>query len=337
MQSNSTLPVGRGILYILAAAVAWGTGGAVASVLYSTTGLGPLAVSFWRFAGGVLLLGTARLLTPRRSVEPAVRADPGAERRVKTGRPGTQRARWHHVVITGAGLAVYQTAYFAAVEYAGLAVATVVTLGAGPVLIALGARATMGERLGRSGATTVGLALLGLTLLVGGGGGGTGTAPALGLACAMLSALGYAVVTLLTRNLSRAGRPTPTTVSSFAVGLVCLLPLALLEGPLPTAGHAATTAGLLAYLAVIPTALAYALFFAGLSVVRATTASVIALVEPLTATVIAVLWLDEHLTPTTAAGSLVLTLAVLALTRTERRTRLAPEPARTLVPTGRGG
>ncbi|GAA1879942.1 DMT family transporter [Asanoa iriomotensis] len=316
MRSNTTLPVGRGILYILLAAVAWGTGGAVAAVLYATTGLGPLAVSFWRFAGGVLLLGVAHLLTRRRTAP--------------------RRARWHHVVITGAGLAVYQTAYFAAVAYAGLAVATVVTLGAGPVLIALGARATMGERLGRSGATTVGLALLGLTLLVGGGGATTGPAPTLGLACALLSAAGYAVVTLLTRKLGHDGRPTPTTLGGFTVGLVCLLPLALVEGPLPATGHLTTTAGLLAYLALVPTALAYTLFFAGLSTVRATTASVIALIEPLTATVIAVLWLDEHLTPTAAAGSVVLTAAVLALTRTERRTssnQPTPHTERTLAPT----
>ena len=48
---------------------------------------------------------------------------------------------------------MFQTAYFASVEATGLAVATVVTLGAGPVLIALGARLALGERLGRGGAS----------------------------------------------------------------------------------------------------------------------------------------------------------------------------------------
>lgn len=52
------------------------------------------------------------------------------------------------VLGTGIGLTVFQSAYFAAVEATGLAVGTVVTLGAGPVLIAVGARLTMGERLG---------------------------------------------------------------------------------------------------------------------------------------------------------------------------------------------
>src|SRR3712207_7061447 len=55
------------------------------------------------------------------------------------------------------------------------------------------------------------------------------------------------------------------------------------------------SAGWLAYLGVVPTALAYGLFFAGLARIRATTASVVALVEPVTAALIGVLVLGERL------------------------------------------
>ncbi|GIF76603.1 DMT family transporter [Asanoa siamensis] len=366
MHSNTTLPVGRGILYILLAGVAWGTGGAVAAVLYETSDMGPLAVSFWRFAIALPVLALAHLARRRRPVA---------------------RQGWRQVVATGVGLAVYQTAYFAAVAYAGLAVATVVTLGAGPILIAVGARLTLGERLGRRGTVTTGLALAGLLLLVAGGGASSGSAPALGLACALFSAAGYAVVTLLNRS-PRFTRPElphddggrlvmgqvtentydrgehtgvddqgdrgehasaddqvtggdrqpggiPATVGAFAVGLLCLLPLALAEGPLPTSGNLVVALALLAYLGLVPTALAYDLFFAGLAVVRATTTAILTLVEPLAAAVIAVLWLDEHLTPAMTAGSLLLAVAVLALTLTERRaTPTHPTPApRTLTRT----
>jgi len=304
VHSNTTLPVGRGILYILVAAVAWGTGGAVAAVLYETSGLGPVAVSFWRFAAGVLLLGAFHLLTRRRR------------------RPVTRQSR-RQVVITGVGLVIFQTAYFAAVGYAGLAVATVVTLGLGPVLIAVGARLTTDERLGRGGILTVVLALLGLILLVGGGGATSGTAPALGLACAALSASGYAAVTLLNRRSGQAGDPLTTTLGGFIVGMVCLLPAAMIEGLLPTSGSPGQTVALLAYLGAAPSALAYGLFFAGLAVVRATTAAVLTLAEPLAAAVIAVLWLDERLTVAATAGAVVLAGAVLVLTWSERR----PTPA----------
>jgi DME family drug/metabolite transporter len=332
VHSNTTLPVGRGILYILVAAVAWGTGGAVAAVLYDTSGLGPIAVSFWRFAAGVLLLGAFHLLTRRR------------------WRPVTRQSL-RQVVITGVGLVIFQTAYFAAVGYAGLAVATVVTLGLGPVLIAVGARLTTDERLGRGGILTVVLALLGLFLLVGGGGATTGTAPALGLACAALSATGYAAVTLLNRRTSQArdtrtrkagspttsqaaspttsqaGDPLSTTLGGFVVGMVCLFPAALLEGLLPTSGDPSQTVALLAYLGAAPSALAYGLFFAGLAVVRATTAAVLTLAEPLAAAVIAVLWLNERLTAPATAGALVLASAVLALTWSERRPTATPTTA----------
>ncbi|ADL43599.1 DMT family transporter [Micromonospora aurantiaca] len=300
MRRNLPPTVGRGTLYILLAAIAWGTGGAAAAVLYDTSGLGPVAVSFWRFAGGVLLLAAGHL-TRRR---------PSSRIRVVSTRP---RHRWRQVVTTGVGLAVYQTAYFAAVGYAGLAVATMVTLGAGPVLIALGSRLALGERLGRSGGVTVVTALVGLVLLLGGGSAGSAPAPLLGLACALLSAAGYAAVTLLNRKLGRDGGGHTPLLDGFAVGMICLLPLALLEGILPTAGDIRQTVGLLAFLAVGPTAVAYTLFFAGLASVRATTASVIALVEPVTAALIAVLLLDERLTVTAVLGSIVLLAAVVTL------------------------
>ncbi|WP_405095371.1 DMT family transporter [Micromonospora sp. NBC_01412] len=318
MNTNAPSSVGRGIFYICVAAVAWGTGGAAAAVLYDTSGMGPVAVSFWRFAGGVLLLAAGHLVVRRRTAAPA---------------SAPARGRWRHVVTTGVGLAVYQTAYFAAVGYAGLAVATVVTLGSGPILIALGSRVLMGERIGRAGAVTVTLALVGLVLLVGGGSASRASAPALGLACALLSACGYAGVTLLNRKMGRdgtSGSPQATALGGFAVGMVCLLPLALLEGLLPTSGDAGQVLGLVAYLGFAPTALAYSLFFAGLATVRATTASVIALMEPVTATVIAVLLLDERLTVTATVGSVVLLGAVVALTLGEQRANAAQQA----TPTG---
>ncbi|MDG4830445.1 EamA family transporter [Solwaraspora sp. WMMD1047] len=303
--------VGRGIFYICVAAAAWGTGGAAAAVLYETSGMGPVAVSFWRFAGGVSLLATVHLVIRRRTAAPV-------------------RVSWRQVVATGVGLAVYQTAYFAAVGHAGLAIATVVTLGSGPVLIALGSRLLMGERLGTSGAMVVTMALVGLVLLVGGGSASTASAPVLGVAYALLSAGGYAGVTLLNRKMGRDGRndgPHTMALGGFAVGMGCLLPFALFEGLLPTSGDAGQVLGLVAYLGFAPTALAYTLFFAGLAVVRATTASVIALIEPITAAGIAMLLLDERLTGTAVVGSVVLLGAVVALTLGERRTHAAEQDA----------
>ncbi|MET9699279.1 EamA family transporter [Streptomyces sp. NPDC006529] len=291
-------------LYLVVAGAAWGTAGAAASLLFLASDLGPLSLSFWRCAGAlVLLLCALAVRRPRR------------RRAEVASRPPV-------VSLIGTGLlfTLFQAAYFAAVRETGLAVGTVVTLGAGPVLIALGARYWMGERLGRGGAAAVCGALAGLAALTLGGGGAE-VRPA-GVGWALLSAGGYAAMTLRTRSLGRRGAggdPLVTTAWSLAVGTVCLLPLAALEGLLPHTAQPGRVLWLLVYVATVPTALAYVLYFTGAAAVRAATVSVIMLIEPVSAAVIAVLVLGERLTGPVVLGTVLLLTAVLALIVAEGR------------------
>ncbi|MFF8816124.1 DMT family transporter [Streptomyces pactum] len=312
---SPALPVGRGLFYVTVAAVAWGTAGAAAALLYRGSGLGPLALTFWRTLGGLLLLLAARPLRGRRT--------PGPRRRPAEPR----RRRVERVVVTGAGLTVFQTAYFGAVQHTGLAVGTVVTLGAAPVMVALGGRLLLGERLGAGGTFAVAGALAGLMVLVLGSG-GTGTVRTAGVLLALLSAAGYSTLTVYTRHLGGSGGHDPytTTMTSFAVGAVCLLPFAGWEGLWPHGEELARTLWLLGYMAAVPTALAYGLYFAGLAAVRGTTVTVITLIEPVTAAVIAVALLDEHLTGATVLGTAVLLSAVAALAVAETRSGAATRP-----------
>ncbi|MFI8893214.1 DMT family transporter [Streptomyces paradoxus] len=303
------LPVGRGLLYLIVAGVAWGTAGAAASLVYRASDMGPVALSFWRCAAGLVLLLAVRLLRPGPATP--VR-EPFGRRALRAG-------------VTGCGLAVFQTAYFAAVSATGLAVATVVTLGAGPVLIALGARLTLAERLGRGGAVAVTGALAGLAVLVLGSG-GTTVRPA-GVLLALLSAAGYSAMTLLTRRWGRDGEADAgrTTAGAFAVTSLCLLPFALAEGLLPHTEAPGRLLLLLVYVAAVPTALAYGLYFAGAAVVRSATVSVIMLLEPVSAAVLAVVLLGEHLTAATLAGTLLMLGSVAALAVGETRGAKARE------------
>ncbi|MGY4918167.1 DMT family transporter [Streptomyces sp. 900116325] len=297
------LPVGRSLFYLIVAGVAWGTAGAAASLIFRVSDLGPLALSFWRCVGGLVLLLAALVLRPRR-----------------TPAPESRRRRLLRILGTGVGLTLFQSAYFAAVEATGLAVGTVVTLGAGPVLIAVGARLTMGERLGGGGLAAVVGALAGLAVLVLGGDGGT-VRPA-GVALALLSAAGYAGITLLTRWLGRDGGGSDALATSawaFGIGALGLLPMAAAEGLVPHTADAAQVVWLLVYVAAVPTALAYALYFAGAAVVRAATVSVIMLLEPVSAAVIAVAVLREQLTAATVVGTLLLLTAVAGLAVAETR------------------
>lgn len=99
--------------------------------------------------------------------------------------------------------------------------------------------------------------------------------------------VGYAGVAILGRSSGRkqgAGNFEAMTLS-FAVGTLYLLPVALVDGLLPSADLLLWTTSV-AYLGLVPTAVAYTLFFAGLTGIRVTTASVVTLVEPVTAAVI---------------------------------------------------
>ncbi|MCX5269836.1 DMT family transporter [Streptomyces sp. NBC_00199] len=322
-----SLPVARALVYLIVAGVAWGTAGAAASLVYRSSDLGAVALSFWRCAAGLALLSVARPLLRRRArsapaakalvSDPASAAAPALRGNAPMPEP-VRRKAWR-AAVTGVGLAVFQTAYFAAVSATGLAVATVVTLGAGPVLIALGARLTLGERLGRGGAVAVTGALAGLGVLFAGGGGSS--VDPRGVGFALVSAAGYSAMTLLARRWGRGGGADASAgaVGAFAVTAVCLLPFAVAEGLLP---HTADPVGvllLLAYIAAVPTALAYALYFAGAAVVRSATVSVIMLLEPVSAAALAVVLLGEPLTAATLAGTLLMLASVTGLALTEVR------------------
>ncbi|GGO04325.1 membrane protein [Microbispora rosea subsp. aerata] len=282
MNHAPALSVRQGLVYVATAAVAWGTGGPAGAMLHGAGQLSPVAVSFWRFAcGAVLLFAVAR-----------------------------SRPSWRAVLLVGPAMAVCQAAYFAAIAQAGVAVATMITLGATPLLVAAGGRVFLGERLGRTGLGCAALAVCGLAMLTG----GADAVGAAGAGYSLLSAAAYALVTLVTRRMPADG----VAVWGFAGGAACLFPLAAAGGLLPS-GHPVTNVLLLGYLAAVPTALAYALFFAGLRVVGATTASILSLIEPLVAAVIGVVLLGERVSAVQAAGAAVLLCALAWLARRELR------------------
>jgi DME family drug/metabolite transporter len=223
------------------------------------------------------------------------------------------------VLATGVLLGGYQALYFAAVTYAGVGVATVVSLGLAPLVTtaweALRARVRPGPRI----MSTVIAALAGL-LLITLEPGEHAPQPAWGLLAAVGAGLGYAVSALLSRDLSQRGDPLTLTTVTSAVGAVALAPVAVAGGV--TFDVRADTVALLLFLGVVTTAVAYALFYAGLRTVPGSVAAVLTLLEPLTAALLAVALLGEPLPALTIAGGLLLLASVAAL-------YVRPAPGRT--------
>ena len=281
---------------IALAAVLWGTTGVAVALLHDRTGLTPTVIGFYRLAiAGLALLGLAAVVGRLGPLVRIFRQSPGL------------------VVLTGVALGAYQALYFIAVANVGVSVATVVGLGLAP-LVATAWESIRGRRR-PSAATlaTLAAALTGLVLITAAATEPHRTAPrpVLGLVAAILSGLGYGFSTLLSRSLSQRSDAMTLTTATSVVGAVALLPLSIAAGL--AFDVRADTAGLLVYVGVVTTALAYALFYAGLQGVTGSVAAVITLLEPLTAAVLAVLILGEPLPLVAIAGGLLLLGAVAVL------------------------
>jgi DME family drug/metabolite transporter len=260
-------------------------------IVADRTDLGPLDIAWHRMAIGAVVLLLGYLVTRRR----------------RTGTADVPtRGTAVRLALVGAGLAAYQLAYFAAVATAGVSIATLVALGLAPLLIAVGAALLGHGRPDRATLVALVVALTGLVLLVGiSAGADTGTTVILGALTAVGSALGYAVVTL-----ASAGVPAgvPVTLVGFAGGALLLTPVALVVGLRFTTEPVALA--VLLYLGVVPSALAYSMFFTGLRTVPGAVASIVTLLEPLTATALATAFLGERLSPGALAGGLLVLAAV---------------------------
>jgi DME family drug/metabolite transporter len=219
------------------------------------------------------------------------------------------------VGVTGLLAATFQAAYFSSVSLTSVSLATLVTIGATPVIV-LAAELVLGRRrLDRSGVTRTALALAGLGLLVGLPSGGFGPVTVLdGAAMALLASAGFAALTLIgAAPVPGLGEETLTGLGFTAGGLL-LLPLAACTGGLAVRPSLAAL-GWLAALATGPTALAYTLYFRGLRRAPASTGALLSLLEPLTATVLSVAFLGNRLSPAGIAGAVLLAAAVLSTAR----------------------
>jgi DME family drug/metabolite transporter len=107
-------------------------------------------------------------------------------------------------------------------------------------------------------------------------------------------------------------RTPPLTIAAltFSIAALTLLPVLLTERPEADARGWA----LLAYLGVVPTAVAYVLYVVALRTTRVTVSGVLTLVEPLTATLLGVVFFGDRLGLAGAVGAALLLSAVLGLT-----------------------
>lgn len=285
--------------------VIWGTIGVAGKLIARETDLDPVAVTWIR----ALIAAPVCLLLAQRSM----------------GRRLFASSRRDLVLMAALGivLIVYQYLYLAAVEELGVSIATLIALCVPPVLVALASAAFLNEPLtGRVIAALIG-ALAGTALLVGSGsqGGGSGSV-ALGVAFALGSASLLALHVLCSRVLAGRQHPLRPLAIAFPVGAVAFAPVVVGRGmswDIPLQGWL-----LLLYLGVMPSAIAYWMYLRALRDVPASTASIVTLLEPLIAAILAWIIFGEVLGPAGWVGAALLIGAIAYLSLAPER---PPEPA----------
>lgn len=310
MDSKSqTRRMPSGMLLLIGTGVLWGTIGVASKGVFEHSALDAVSVTWIRtlMASPICILavwlsGGRRLL--------------GFSRRDLLGMIGL-----------GIALIFYQWAYLAAVEQIGVTTTTLISLCGAPVIVAILSAVVLHEKLSQPQLLALVGALIGTGLLIGRptemeGGNGT-----LGVLYALGCALGIAVHAMGSRRV--AGRVHPLVVLSigFSVGAIALAPLVVARGLHP---HADPTAwALLVYLATVPSFVAYFFYQRGLRDVPASMATIVTLLEPMIAAVLAWFFFDERLGWNGLIGGALLLISIWILST--RAMKRVENPVRMVV------
>jgi DME family drug/metabolite transporter len=282
----------RGFLPIVIASTLWGSTGTAAHFL-------PAAVSPLAIGAATMAIGGSLLFLV--SARPALQVL--RDRSVRS---------W--LGAGAAGVIVYPLAFYSSLDLAGVAIGTVVSLGSAPIFAALIEFLTDGSTVTRSWGACAALALAGMVLLIldrpGGVDGGEGTGP--GVLLGLLAGVSYALYTDASRRVLTAGHGSRATMGAlFGLGVLGLAPVLVATGALLL--QSSNTIGLISYLAIGPMFVAYLFFGAGLRTVAGSTATLITLVEPVIATMLAVAVVGERPGIAGWIGLVVILTAVTAL------------------------
>ena len=300
-----------GYLLVWSAVGLWALNATVSKVVLESAGLSALRLSEVRSTGSALVLfaGVA-LVRPR-----LLRVTP--------------RELAFLAVFGVAGLALVQLFYFLAIERLDIGIALVIQYLA-PVFVALWARFVAKEPVRRRLWAAIALSLAGLTLVVELWRGVT--LDGAGVAACLAAAVAYAGYVIMAERALERGRDA---VSLLAWGFLFAalfwavaqpwwtFPFGTVDGDASLLGrlgdHQGSIPLLLAYVVVLGTVVPFVLLVTALHHIRATRATVIAMLEPVLAAVIAYAWLGEEITGVQAVGALVVLVGV-GLAQTARPT-----------------
>jgi drug/metabolite transporter, DME family len=319
-RASSTRAPLVGAALVFCAASLWATFGLFAKVLYDA-GFEPLELASVRAAigfTGVALFALARLPLTRRAQrrrrdlnrhgrgEHRCRTDPGDH-----GVHVPIRSLPFYAAYGILGFALFEYVFFAALERTTVSIA-VSLLYTAPAFVVVSSALLWRERIGAHRWIALGLVLSGVLLVTGAAGAmlhGTAPLPPAALLLGLGAGAGYALYTLFSKVATERDGPLASLFWSFGFAT---LALAAVASPVAPFVRAPQHTLLLLALGVVPTILPYAFYLTALRRLRASTASMLASLEPVVAAILAALLLGERMRGVQPLGmALVVTAAVL--------------------------
>ena len=261
------------LLALVVSCLMWGTTGVVAAGMsadVSTLAIG----SFTMGIGGIIL---------------ATLTWPAVQRALSI--PETRL--W--VLLGGIGVVVYPLGFYAGMRDAGVAVGNTVALGSGPLFAGVIEWLAAKKRPTPRWFLALGIAGTGL-IFVGVARGGTSEVGLTGVLLALVAGMAYALYSVAGSRVIAAGASFQGSMGAvFGAGALPLLAVLLLTGGPLVSNFDNLARG--AYLALGPLVLAYLLFGYALTRASASLVTLVTLLEPVFATILAVMLLGEVLPP----------------------------------------
>ncbi|WP_019570857.1 DMT family transporter [Thioalkalivibrio sp. ALE11] len=281
---------GLSTLLVVLAAFSWGLSGGIGGIL-TGQGWDPVVVSFYRGAIGLLFVLAWLALRPQGSG-------------LASGR------MWLWSAVAGLGVAGNFTFYFLSIAEGSVAVAATLMYCA-PVFVYLVSFALGLERPTLFKWVAIVMVLLGVVLLTGIYDIGAGDVTLIAAGAGLASGLSYAVFIFGFKFAAPHGSPQAILVIAFAVLVLILFSLG---DPGQMVDVLSTSSWpLFLILGVLGAGLSFIFYIVGLNYTAPAVASIVAMVEPVTASLFGVVFLDESLAAVQIFGMALILLTVTGL------------------------
>ena len=228
------------------------------------------------------------------------------------------------ILVGGTGAALFFPLFILAFQLTGVGVAAVVSIGVAPIFVGLIAWIALKQPPGKQWAIGTVVAVTGVVAL--NWPSGDNTVSFLGVAFAIAAAFGYSMQATGMGMISKRHTPFQCVAPMFTIGTIFQAPLSygkdfsFLQDPVLLLGAL--------YGGIVTVALAYAFFIYGIARIGAATAVTVGLMEPLTASILGVLVLDETVSVVGVVGSVLILIGLVVVSRPPK---VVSQPSEELV------